>query len=163
MKNSNEFQNDNCCPGLMDCCIEEVGFTVQRLVRVLQLFERDQITSFGFTPTQCYVLLELKKRGDLTMNRLSEVMNLNTSTMTRIINNLVRDGFVERKKGEEDRRIVFVGLSDKGIETSVKLEDSITNYYRKIIENLPKGRVEEVLSSVSLLLDAFDKANPNCC
>lgn len=143
-----------------DCCTEEVGSMVQKLVRVLQIFERDQIKPFGFTTTQCHVLLELKKFNNLTMNELSERMNLNTSTMTRIINNLVRDGYVQRLKDEWDRRIVKVKLTEEGINGAQSLEESIMDYYREIVSNLPHGRVEEVLRSVELLVVAFDKANP---
>ena len=146
-----------------DCCIEEVGETVQRLVRVMQLFERDQIKPFGFTTSQCYVLIEINKAQRLTMNEISEKMNLSTSTMTRIVNNLVRDGFVKRVKDESDRRVVYASLTDKGLDAANELQLSIKDYYRKTVDNLPKGEVEDVLSAVSLLVSAFEKANPNCC
>jgi MarR family transcriptional regulator, organic hydroperoxide resistance regulator len=146
-----------------ECCTEEVGTMVQKLVRVMQIFERDQIKPFGFTTSQCYVLVELKKFNNLTMNELSERMNLNTSTMTRIINNLVRDGYIQRLRDEGDRRIVIVKLTEEGIIAAQSLEESIMDYYRKIVSNLPNGQVEDVLKSVELLINAFEKANPNCC
>lgn len=146
-----------------ECCTEEVGTMVQKLVRVMQIFERDQIKPFGFTTSQCYVLLELKKFNNLTMNELSERMNLNTSTMTRIINNLVRDGYIQRLKDEGDRRIVIVKLTEEGIIEAKSLEKSIMDYYRKIVSNLPNGQIEDVLKAVELLINAFEKANPNCC
>ncbi len=147
----------------IECCTEDVGIMTQKLVRVIQIFERDQIKPFGFTTSQCYVLLELKNTDSLTMNELSEKMNLNTSTMTRIINNLVRDGYVQRLKDESDRRIVITKLTEEGLKAAKNLDESIMNYYRKIIENLPEGQIEEVLRSVELLIEAFEKANPNCC
>lgn len=164
MENKKELitNHQQCCSS-QDCCIEEVGGMVQRLVRVMQIFERDEIKPFGFTTSQCYVLVELKKSSQLTMNELSEKMNLNSSTMTRIINNLVRDGFIERSRDEGDRRIVVVSLTQSGIEAANKLEGSINDYYRKIVANLPQGQIEDVLKAVELLIDAFDKANPNCC
>ncbi len=149
--------------GSTECCIEEVGVMVRRLVRVMQIFERDELRPFGFTTSQCYTLLELKKTSGLTMNELSEKMNLNTSTMTRIINNLVRDGYVQRSREEGDRRIVLVGLTESGIMAAGQLELSIMDYYRKILINLPEGQIEDVLKAVALLIEAFDKANPNCC
>lgn len=154
---------DECYALPKDCCVEEVGEIIQRLVRVMQLFERDQIKPFGFTTSQCYSLIELQKSKELTMNELSDKMNLNSSTMTRIINNLVRDGFVERAKKEADRRIVVVRLTAKGLEASMQLQGSIMDFYRKIVANLPYGQIENVLRSVSLVIDAFDNANPNCC
>ena len=146
-----------------DCCVDEVGSLVQRLVRTFQIFERDQIKVFGFTSSQCYSLLELLKTDGLAMSELSTKMNLDTTTMTRVIDNLVRDGLVVRRRDESDRRYVVLALTDKGREVAVKLDHSIREYYRAIIANLPVGDVDIVLGSVKLLLTAFENANPNCC
>ncbi|MDW7671765.1 MAG: MarR family winged helix-turn-helix transcriptional regulator [Bacillota bacterium] len=146
-----------------DCCVEEVGQTVQHLVRVMQLFERDQIKPHGFTTSQAYVLTQLNAVPELTMNELSEKLNARTSTMTRIVNNLVRDGFIQRKRDDSDRRIVLVALTSKGKKAATDLESDIVAYYQKIVAHLPEGRVEEVLRATALLVEAFDKANPNCC
>ena len=146
-----------------DCCVEEVGDMIQRLVRVFQLIERDQIKTFGVTTTQCYCLLELLKVERLTMNEISHKMNLDTSTMTRVIDKLVRDQLISRVRHEEDRRVVVLELTEKGKSVALQLNESIRKYYKNIIQNLPEGQVDHVLNSVFLLLNAFDKANPNCC
>jgi len=167
MKDKTYILSDSYCKlnGISDndCCINEVGEMVQKLVRVFQLFERDQIKVNGFTTSQCYTILELYKNNQLSMNDLSDKMNLNNSTMTRILDNLVRDKYIKREKSEEDRRIVIVSLTDSGIEVAEKLNGVLTEYYRKIIANIPEGEVENILNSVGILLNAFDKANPNCC
>jgi MarR family transcriptional regulator, organic hydroperoxide resistance regulator len=146
-----------------NCCIDEVGLMIQKLVRVFQLFERDEIKTYGFTASQCYTILELYKSGSLTMNELSEKMNLNSSTMTRILDNLVRDKYISRAKEEFDRRIVVVSLTDTGKKVANDLDITVKDYYKKIIENIPEGQVEDVLKSVNILQKAFEKSNPNCC
>lgn len=151
------------CADDRDCCVEEIGETVQHLVRVMQLFERDQIKPHGFTTSQAYVLTQLNQTPELTMNELSDKLNAQTSTMTRIVDNLVRDGYVSRSRDESDRRTVMVSLTDKGAVTADKLEKDIKEYYRKIVAFLPEGQVEEVLRATKLLVEAFDQANPNCC
>ena len=146
-----------------DCCIDEVGFMMQKLVRVFQLFERDEIKTYGFTTSQCNTILGLYKSRGLTMNELSEKMNLNSSTMTRILDNLVRDKYILRDKDEFDRRIVIVSLTDKGKDVAKKIDITLKEYYKKVIANIPEGQVEEVLKSVNILQKAFERANPNCC
>jgi MarR family transcriptional regulator, organic hydroperoxide resistance regulator len=146
-----------------NCCVDEVGEMVQKLVRVFQLFERDQIKIHGFTTTQCYTLIEIYKSGSFSMSELSDKMNLNTSTMTRILDNLVRDRYVSREKEESDRRIVVIRLTEKGKEAALKLSNTVNDYYKKIIQNIPGGQVDDILNSVGILLNAFERANPNCC
>jgi len=147
----------------IECCEDEVRLIVQRMVRIFQMFERDQIKPFGFTISQCYTMIELLKTDQLKMNDISNKMNLSISTMTRNVEKLVRDGYIERTKGRDDKRQVIIKLSEKGRHTTVRLNNSINEYYKNIIENLPTGEVEKVLDSVSLLFSAFEKANPNCC
>lgn len=163
LRSRKKNENTTCCSIADDCCVEEVSQTVQHLVRVMQLFERDQIKPHGFTTSQAYVLTQLNQTPGLTMNELSEKLNAQTSTMTRIVDNLVRDNLVERIRDEGDRRIVVVSLSDKGKNAAEALEADIVSYYQKIVAHLPEGQVEEVLKAVSLLVEAFDQANPNCC
>lgn len=158
-----EVKNMKCLKCNDNCCVDEVGEMIQKLVRVFQLFERDQIKVHGFTTTQCYTLLEISKFGSLSMNEISEKMNLNSSTMTRILDKLVRDDYILRCKDENDKRIVIVSLTEKGVEATSKLSDSVKAYYKKIIKNIPEGQVEEILKSVNILQKAFEKANPNCC
>ena len=160
--NATDKASECCSPG-DNCCVDDVGDMVRKLVRMFQLFERDQIKVHGFTTTQCYTLLEIDKSGSITMNELSERMNLNSSTMTRIMDTLVRDGYTQRQKSDEDRRLVLVSLSEKGKTSAGKLNDSVNGYYKKVIESIPEGKLDDILKSADLLVHAFEKSNPNCC
>lgn len=161
---SGVFPTHSQLPALdKDCCLEEIGDTMQRLVRNIRLFERDQIKVYGFTSSQCYTLLELYKQKTLTMNELSIRMNLDSSTMTRIVQILVRDGYISRFRDDDDRRIVVVSLTEQGVKATLELKESIHQFYRDIIVGIPVGDMDAVLSSVTVLMEAFEKANPNCC
>lgn len=139
-------------------CVEDIGELLQKAVRTFQIFERDQIRVHGFTSSQCYIVLEIYKHETLSVNEISEKMCLEISTITRIMNNLVRDGFVFRKKSIYDKRVVEAVLTDSGKEAAVKLQKSISNYYKDVISNLPRGHVREVMSAVELLVTALEKA-----
>ncbi len=146
-----------------ECCIDDVRVTTQKLVRIFQMFERDQIKVHGFTTSQCYCLLELRNKDGMPMNDLSVKMNLNSSTMTRIVDTLVRDGYIDREKDQQDRRIVIVKLTAKGEASANELSQHLDAYYSNILSHLPVGEIDEVFRSVSHLIAAFEKANPNCC
>lgn len=139
-------------------CVEDIGELLQKAVRTFQIFERDQIRVHGFTSSQCYIVLEIYKHETLSVNEISEKMCLEISTITRIMNNLVRDGFVLRKKSIYDKRVVEAVLTDSGKEVALKLQKSIANYYKDVISNLPRGHVREVMSAVELLVTALEKA-----
>jgi DNA-binding MarR family transcriptional regulator len=53
-------------------------------------------------------------KGSTMMSDLAREMNLALSTATNLIDKLVAKGLVDRTRVDEDRRIVQVGLSEKG-------------------------------------------------
>ena len=97
------------------------------------------------------------------MNELSERMNVDGSTMTRVVDLLVRDGWLVRRREDDDRRVVRVFLAEKAGEAVSRLRDNLDAYYGNIVKNLPEGRVEEVLAVSELLLSALKRSNPKCC
>lgn len=139
-------------------CVEDIGELLQKAVRTFQIFEREQIRVHGFTNSQCYLLLEIHKHQTLSINEISEKMRLEISTITRIMNNLVRDGLVLRNRSTSDKRVVEAVLTEKGKEVALKLQKCIGNYYKDVISNLPSGHVREVMGTVELLVRALEKA-----
>ncbi|NMM62096.1 winged helix-turn-helix transcriptional regulator [Clostridium sp. P21] len=49
-----------------------------------------------------------------TMTEVAGELNITLGTLTTAISHLVRKGYVERKRSEQDRRIVFIRLNKKG-------------------------------------------------
>ncbi len=143
--------------------VEGMGDMVTRLVRVCQLFERDQITVHGVTTSQCHCLLELEKQDGQSMQEISQRLNLRTSTVTRIAGLLVRDGYLVRALDVQDRRCVCLHLTDKGREKALLLKESIRAYYAKMVRHIPDGRMASIRQAVLELQAAFEAANPNCC
>lgn len=139
-------------------CVEDIGELLQRTVRIFQLFEREQIKIHGFTSSQCHILLEILKNGSLTINEISAKMNLEISTITRVMDNLVRDQLLVRNRLSHDKRIVEASLTEKGEQEAVKLQESIRDYYKNVISYLPPGHVREVMSAVELLLSAVERS-----
>ena len=139
-------------------CIEDIGELLQKTVRGFQMFEKEQIRVHGFTHSQCYILLEIFKHGSLTINEISATMKLEASTITRIMDNLVRDHLLIRQRSTLDKRIVEAILTEQGQAAAIRLEASIKMYYRNVITNLPRGHVREIMSAVEALLGALEKA-----
>lgn len=48
------------------------------------------------------------------MTAVAKVLGVTTGTLTISVNSLVKKGFVDRVRSEEDRRVVLVSLSERG-------------------------------------------------
>lgn len=48
------------------------------------------------------------------MTSVAKELTVTTGTLTISVNGLVKKGYVERTRSEEDRRVVFISLTEKG-------------------------------------------------
>lgn len=90
-----------------------------KLARSSSLFSKlsaRDIDRYGVTQPQFSVLEALGHLGPLTIGEIGKKMLVTGGCMTVIIDNLERDGLVERIRSTEDRRVIKVGLTGKGNE-----------------------------------------------
>jgi DNA-binding MarR family transcriptional regulator len=141
----------------------EFSRLVGTLIRSLSLLDRDQKVCCGVTVSQCYTIETLAQRGTLPMNELSEEMGVAISTMTRVVDILVRDGVVARRRNPGDRRRVYIELTDRGSELALRLRSCGEEYGKMILSQVPLRHRESVLKSLSLLNDAIDRVRQGDC
>jgi MarR family 2-MHQ and catechol resistance regulon transcriptional repressor len=90
-----------------------------KLARASSVFNRlsaRDIERYGLTQPQFSVLEALGHLGPLTIGEIGKKMLVTGGCMTVIVDNLERDGLVQRARSVEDRRVVKVGLTVKGNE-----------------------------------------------
>lgn len=94
------------------------------------------------------------RRG--TISELAEVLNITLPSVTVAINKLMKKGYVEKVRGEEDGRIVYVSLTRQG-----RRIDSAHRYFhesmvRSIIRDMTESEMQALYKGV-MKLDTFLK------
>ncbi len=136
---------------------EEFRCLMKRLLRSVNLLDKEMELNFGISSTRALTLLALTDNKRLKMNELSEEMFLTSSTMTRIIDNLIRDELVERGGDPSDRRVVVVKLTNKGKRLTNDIEEFKDRYFDVVKERIEdEGTTEEVFASLKTLIDTFE-------
>lgn len=102
----------------------------------------------GLAGAQWAALKILWKTDGLTISHLSEKLFLKNSTMTTLIDRMVRDGFVERKRDRDDRRMVKIYLTDKGAAVRDRVPDFESHFTSVVRGSLS----EEEMNTLILLL-----------
>ena len=144
-------------PHDFDTDVKEFGELLSVMIRSFAAFERSEIFCSGVTMSQCSTILGIGKNGTMTMNALSEWMSLATSTMTRIVDNLVRDGYIARAQDPQDRRVVQVSLTEEGEKLFLAIKQIYHEYHRKIVESIPADELHQVVESLTVLIKAIKK------
>lgn len=134
---------------------------IRLLERKLGVLEDVQMSCCGITMAQCHALVEIGRAKRLSLNELADKLNLDNSSMSRTVNNLVNKGFVQRDIDPQDRRYVTITQTEVGRNAYESIETGMEDYFLKIYELIPAERREQVLESLDLLLNAIDKSK--CC
>ncbi|QMS85971.1 MarR family winged helix-turn-helix transcriptional regulator [Candidatus Xianfuyuplasma coldseepsis] len=59
-------------------------------------------------------LKEIHKRGKTTLTELAEHFDLSKPTVTEVINVFESNGFIEKAKSSEDKRVYYISLTEMG-------------------------------------------------
>jgi DNA-binding MarR family transcriptional regulator len=137
--------------------IQEMDEVLSNLTLAFLQMERSGKCCHGVTLSQCHTLDLLSKKGDLTMNELSRQMGLAKSTMTRIVSNMVRGGWIEQVREERDRRWVKVRLTQKGRRMAEKLDLSSQEYVQRILRHIPQEKIPQVVESLQWIVKSVGK------
>ncbi len=68
----------------------------------------------GVTTNDMHVIEAIGLGSPKNMTAVAKSLGVTTGTLTIAVNSLVKKGFVNRERSEEDRRVVLVFLSSKG-------------------------------------------------
>jgi MarR family transcriptional regulator, 2-MHQ and catechol-resistance regulon repressor len=74
----------------------------------------EQKTIDDLTYSQFAVLEALYHIGSMTQGEVSSKVLKSTSNLTTVIDNLERDGFVQRERDKKDRRVIHIHLTEAG-------------------------------------------------
>lgn len=63
-----------------------------------------------------HIIEAIGMKAPKNMSTIARELSVTVGTLTIAINSLVKKGYVNRIRGEEDRRVVFISLSSKGVK-----------------------------------------------
>ena len=127
------------------------------LLRRYQLRDRDEICCHGVSVSQCYTLEALHEHGEMRMGELAARMNLKISSMTRVVDQLVRRRLARRRVDSSDRRVCFVSISAQGERLSETIRAELLELQRQVLAGVEPASREAVIQALQLLSQAVDQ------
>src|SRR3954462_3931656 len=80
-------------------------FTVGELARMIRAYADKQASRYGITRAQWAVLAKVERSEGLKQSELAELLEMQPITLTRLIDRLCENGWIERRGDETDRRV----------------------------------------------------------
>lgn len=147
--------------------MHEEGTTTDRLMRAFKRFNKadwHRRSIEGHKPSELHLMMILKRKmkkdkQGLMVSEISSLLHVTSPTITQLIKGMESKGLVTRNVDPEDRRVIRIALTDKGIAVTSKALVVMTDYFNGLIEYLGEEdseKLAELLTTVS----AYFKKNP---
>ena len=102
------------------------------------------------TNNDMHVMEAIGINQEKNMSMVARKLSVTTGSLTISVNSLVKKGYVERKRGVKDRRVVYISLTDRGIRAYRHHEE----FHKKMIDAVMEGMDEDELE---VLVKALNK------
>ena len=112
---------------------------------------RSIFTQFGLTETQWRILRILWERDRRAVIEISRSTLIPNPSLIGVLDRLVRAGLVERSRSDQDRRQVFVCLTQQGRALQAQVEPLVDQAYEEIQALLPAKQWKSFYSAIDQL------------
>lgn len=136
---------------------EQLRDAVRLLVQRMGILQKAEAACCELTLSQCYTLIEVGRADEITLNELAEILNLDKSTMSRNIDNLVKSKLLKRRIAPDDRRYVLISLAESGLEMFTRINSAMDAYFAELVAAIPEQDREVAVAGVQLLVKAMMK------
>ncbi len=122
------------------------GILVSLFNNILEI-EEDCVCSGEYEDlsiNEMHVIENIGINRERTMSDTAKDLRITSGTLTTAVNNLIKKGYVDRRRSEEDRRVVYIKLTQKGTEAY--------RFHESFHEDLVFSAVEHLDEERQLLL-----------
>lgn len=127
----------------------EFGELLKQFLLDLQRLFRSKIVEGELTLPQVLLISSIPDDGT-DMTTLANQLGVDNSTLTRLVDILIKRAWVKKSKDRFDKRITLLRLTDKGQDIQDKLEERIDIFGESVYDSIPKedrDEIKEILSS----------------
>ena len=118
----------------------------------IQKFLKENIS---VTPSQMGILFALSSEKSMTMGELSSFLSIDNSTLTRLADRLVKQGFIERVRDSSDRRVLKIMLTQSGRKESARALKITKELNSEIIRDLSAEETEIFVKILKSFINKF--------
>ena len=131
---------------------------IQEFIRHFGLLDQEHTPCGRPLPTsQAHALQILGDGGIATQRHLAKRLNLEESTVSRLLDQLVRRGWVERATNVHNRRESRLVLTVEGQALLDDIRAASAAKFRRIRERIPPDKWDQILDALDTLIFAIGK------
>jgi DNA-binding MarR family transcriptional regulator len=122
------------------------ALTLLELVLQLHSEFRSSLEPIRVTPLQAGVILYLCRHAEARVTDAAAALGVRLPTLSAVVNDLVRERWITKRRSVTDRRVVYLLLSRRGNAVALRIEQrvlqveaTLTEQNQRALGMLPKG------------------------
>jgi len=118
------------------------------------LTQKFKLNGISLTKEQWTVLMQLWMEDGISQQVIADATGKDKPSMTRLLDNLERDGYIERRADAKDRRLNLIFLTKKGTD----MEQQVMPVAEEVLTELTQGLTTQEVETVK---NVFNKIYHN--
>lgn len=115
--------------------------TMNEIVRCGMQYRNEQLAPFGLKSSHASYLLEICRSPGISQDTLAKRICFNKSNIARQIAVLEEGGFVRRKPGAEDKRVMELYPTEKTLELMPQIRQVLRSWRSYLMEGLSEDEI----------------------
>jgi DNA-binding MarR family transcriptional regulator len=130
---------------------DSLGFQVNKTANIMRNHFNEFLKPYALTAEQYVILKAINENAQIGPSQLADILGKNKTTITRIIDTLVKNDFILRQQHQSDRRSHTLVYSTKATSVMAQLIPITDQFIGKIRGKINAQELKQFLSVLSKL------------
>jgi len=124
-------------------------------------FYNDQASKEGGTLSMAFVLLTINEKYGSPVTKIAPRMNMEPNSLSRILKSLEEKGYVLKRKNSEDKRKVYVSLTESGLKLRDMASEKLFALEKVIKAKVSNSDLRSFFTVLDTISDILDSEKRN--
>lgn len=131
--------------------LEETFLALRRVMAAMRGRFHGVLREHGLTFPQWILLKDLRRNGRMSVSEIAETLDVSSANVTGIVDRLETAEFAERSRSPDDKRVVFVHITEKGRQKTDEVVGRADGAIASMFEGWSKEELAQLRASLARL------------
>ena len=121
-------------------------------IKILFFPDKWGTTLFDYSKNELMAITFIYRKNKVNISEIADYLMSPLNTVTGVINRLEKKGIVQRIRDKDDKRIVNISLTEKGLNEYNQGKESVIYYFKEIYSDLSEEERQAIFKVFTKVL-----------
>jgi DNA-binding MarR family transcriptional regulator len=135
---------------------ETVCFNIKYSWHAISRMYNERASKYGTTAAVGFILLNIDPEKGTAATQIGPALGMEATSLSRVFNSMEKEGLIERKNDNTDKRKVTIFLTKLGREKRTIARDFVLDFNARVREKIPETKLNtffDVLHEIQTIID----------